>query len=211
MLLDAQKKCIFFHKLTIFWSARNRRKDSFYFHILHHLSPVSLADATAVAFVLLHSCRFNFHVMHSMNQRLFRNRLRSGSCDLSQLLARKIMKGIHSCKPASLNCPTWPSLIVLGWPCAVDAALMQRWPFVTSCAKDYKGHSLMQTSFSELPSTTEFDHPWVTLCSWRGINAVLGCLCSQQQLAPGVDLRKLTSDDFVEFNTSLQVRWQPGL
>ena len=30
---------------------------------------------------------------------------RSGSYDLSQLLAQKIMKGIHSCKPASLNCP----------------------------------------------------------------------------------------------------------
>ena len=29
------------------------------------------------------------------------------------------------------------------------------WPFVMSCAKDYKGHSLMQISFAEPPNTTE--------------------------------------------------------
>ena len=144
-----------------------------------------------------------------MNQGLLRNQPGSGSCDLSWLLVHKITKGIHSCKPASLNCPVWLSLIILAWPCAVDVALMQLWPFVTSCMKDYKGHSLMQTSFSELPSMTEVDCLWATLCNWSGINAVLGYLCSQQQLAPGVDLRKLTSDDFVEFNTSLQVCWQP--
>ena len=122
-----QKKMHFFHKLTIFWSARNRRKDSFYFHILHHLSPVSLADATAVAFVLLHSCRFNF-----------------------QCYAQ------HEPAPIQKSAQKW-----------------QLWPFTTSCTKDYEGHSLMQTSLSELPNMTEFDRPWVTLCSWCGINAAV--------------------------------------
>ena len=44
-------------------------------------------------------------VVHSVNQRLCRNQHRSGSCDLSQLLAWKITKGIHSCKPVLLNFP----------------------------------------------------------------------------------------------------------
>ena len=42
-----------------------------------------------------------------MNQRLLRNRPGSGRCSLSRLLARKITKGIRSCKPASLNCLIW--------------------------------------------------------------------------------------------------------
>ena len=40
-------------------------------------------------------------------------------CDLSQLLARKITKGIHSCKPASLNRP-----ILNGW---LDGWLYTEW------------------------------------------------------------------------------------
>ena len=40
-----------------------------------------------------------------MNQPLLRNRPGSSSYDLSRLLARKIMNGIHSCKPALLNHP----------------------------------------------------------------------------------------------------------
>ena len=44
-------------------------------------------------------------VIHSVKQHLLRNQPRSGSCDLSRLLAWKITKGVHSCKPALLNCP----------------------------------------------------------------------------------------------------------
>ena len=40
-----------------------------------------------------------------MNQFLLRNQPGSSSCDIFRLLARKITKGIHSCKPTSLNCP----------------------------------------------------------------------------------------------------------
>ena len=48
-----------------------------------------------------------------MNQCLLRNQPGSGSCDLSWLLARKIMKGIHSCKRALLNRPIRPPEIGL--------------------------------------------------------------------------------------------------
>ena len=44
-------------------------------------------------------------VIHCMNQHLIRNRPGSGSCDLFWLHTWKIMKGIHSGKPASLNGP----------------------------------------------------------------------------------------------------------
>ena len=47
-----------------------------------------------------------------MNQCLLRNQPGSSSYDLSRLLAQKITKGIHSCKPASLNRPIEiPSII----------------------------------------------------------------------------------------------------
>ena len=37
-----------------------------------------------------------------------------------------------------------------------SARKWQLWPSVTSYVKDYKGHSLMQTSFTELPNSTVF-------------------------------------------------------
>ena len=73
------------------------------FSTLHPLSLVIFATATVLAFVLL---RDSFIVIHTVKQRLFRNR------------------------PGS--------------------ALR---PLATSCAKDYKAHSLQQTSFAESPNT----------------------------------------------------------
>ena len=83
----------------------NDVKTLFFFN-LHHLSPVIFANTTVVAFLLLRRSRFSFS--RSVNQRLLRNRPGSGSYDLSQLLARKITKCIHSCKTASLNSPVVP-------------------------------------------------------------------------------------------------------
>ena len=83
------------HGIAIFWSAKKRRKYTF-ISTLRHLSPVIFATATVVAFVLLRSLGSTFIVVHSVKQRLLRNR---------RLLARKITKGIHSCKPASLKLP----------------------------------------------------------------------------------------------------------
>ena len=67
--------------------------------------PVILTNATVVAFLLLCSFSSTSIVIHSVSQRLLKNRSGSGSYDLSRLHARNIMKGIHSGKPAPLNRP----------------------------------------------------------------------------------------------------------
>ena len=42
------------------------------------------------------------------------------------------------------------------------------WPLVTSCAKDYKVHSLVQTSFTELPnSLVVIFHLWPLCIEWH--------------------------------------------
>ena len=54
------QNAFFFYELAIFWSAKKRRKDTF-FPTLHLLSTVIFATATVLAFVLLRDSRFNFH------------------------------------------------------------------------------------------------------------------------------------------------------
>ena len=102
---DTKPKNWFFlrtHNLPV--SRKPRR--SFFPFILHHLSPVILAKSDSsgictVSFVVLGS---NPMVIHSVIQRLLRNRPGSGRRHLSWLFARKITKCTDSCKPASLNC-----------------------------------------------------------------------------------------------------------
>ena len=77
------------------------------FFILPYLSPVILANATVVVFVLLRSSSFRFH-----------------------------------CYTQRKATPTEKS-----------ARKWQVQPFATSCAKDYEGHSLLQTSCAELPNS----------------------------------------------------------
>ena len=55
-------------------------------------------------------------VIHSVNYGLLRNQPRSDSCDITRL-ARKVTKGIHSCKPASLNCPIDTGDVILDELC----------------------------------------------------------------------------------------------
>ena len=57
-----QKVHFFLFTVTIFWSAKkpNKNDAEMLFSILHHLSPVILVNATAVAFALLHSSTFRF-------------------------------------------------------------------------------------------------------------------------------------------------------
>ena len=62
--------------------------------------------ATVVAFVLLRNSRFNFHFSTQHEATPTQKSVRKWRWDLSRLLARKITKGIHSCKPHSLNRPT---------------------------------------------------------------------------------------------------------
>ena len=77
-----------------------------HFFILHHLSPVIFANATVVAFLLLHNSGFNFHCYTQREPTTTQNRPGSGGYELSRLLARNITKGNHSCKPASLKWQT---------------------------------------------------------------------------------------------------------
>ena len=62
----------------------------------HRLSPL-------VAFVKHRNSRFNFRCYTQREATPTQKSARKWHCDLSRLLAWKITKDIHSCKPASLN------------------------------------------------------------------------------------------------------------
>ena len=94
----------FFHELAIVWSAKKWSKDTFFlFSITFPLQILQMQQQWHFhCFAILGSTSID---IHSVTQRLLRSQPGSGSCNLSWLLAQKIMKGIHSCKPAWLNCP----------------------------------------------------------------------------------------------------------
>ena len=95
--------CVCVHALAIFWLAKSDGKTLFSPLITFPLSFLQTQQQWHLyCFAVLGSAST---VIHSVKQRLLRKRPGSGSCDLSRLLAQKIMKGVHSCKPASLNCP----------------------------------------------------------------------------------------------------------
>ena len=75
------------------------------FSTLHSLFPVIFATASVVAFVLLRNSRFSFYCYTQHEATPTQKSAWKWRCDLSRLLARKITKGIHSCKPTSLNRP----------------------------------------------------------------------------------------------------------
>ena len=76
-----------------------------FFPTLHPLSPFIFATAR-VKFVLLHNFSFNLHCYTQHEATPTQKSARMWRWVLSRLLAQKITKGIHSCKPASLNCLT---------------------------------------------------------------------------------------------------------
>ena len=91
--------------------------------------PIIFATATVVAFVLLRNSRFNLHCYTQREATPTQKSARKRRCDLSRLLARKITKGIHSCKPASLNRPTgftqcYGLFRAIGWDIG---AVLKRW------------------------------------------------------------------------------------
>ena len=93
---------------AIFSVAVSRKTMPVFSPIHHHLSPVILANATVLAFVLLPNSRFSFHCYTQLELTAYSEIGPGiGSCDLSRLLARKITKGIHSCKPTSPNGPSY--------------------------------------------------------------------------------------------------------
>ena len=70
--------------------------------------PVILANATVMAFVLLPNSRFSFHCYTQLELTAYSETGPGiGRCDLSRVLARKITKGIHSCKPISPKRPSY--------------------------------------------------------------------------------------------------------
>ena len=104
----------FFHELVIFWSAK---KWQTLFSTFHPLSPVFFATATVVAFVQLHNSRFNFHCYRHCEATPTQKSAWKWHCNLSQLLAQKITKGNHLCKPFSLNRPI--GLVMLSVHCRI--------------------------------------------------------------------------------------------
>ena len=103
LVLKDAPKCIFSMKSRCFGQPKNDTKKLF--STLHPLSLVIFATATVVAFVLLHNSRFNFHC-YTQHEAMPAQKLAwKWRCDLSRLLAQKITKSIHLCKPSSLNGP----------------------------------------------------------------------------------------------------------
>ena len=86
-----------------------------FFPTLHPLSPIIFATATVVAFVLFRNSRFSFHCYTQREATPTQKSARKWRCDRSRLLARKITKSIHSCKPASLNRPIRAHCQQYGW------------------------------------------------------------------------------------------------
>ena len=87
------------------------------FSTFHPLSPVIFATATVVAFVQLHNFRFNFHCYRHCEATPTQKSAWKWHCNLSQLLAQKITKGNHLCKPFSLNRPI--GLVLLSVHCRI--------------------------------------------------------------------------------------------
>ena len=81
------------------------------------------ATATVLAFVLLHNSRFSFHRYTQHEGTPSQKSARKWRCDLSWLLARKITKGIHLCKPASLNHPIKRVLILIWVLCVMISVI----------------------------------------------------------------------------------------
>ena len=101
------------HDLLV--SQKNNAKTLF--STLHPLSPVIFATTTVVAFVLLHNSRFNLHC-YTQHEAVPTQKLAwKWCCDFPWLLAWKITKSIHSCKPASLNRPILACVLTITCVC----------------------------------------------------------------------------------------------
>ena len=97
-------KTHFFHELVIFWPAKKLHKDTF----THPPSPFPGNFCNCNSGGICTAPRFNFHCYTQHETMPIQKLAQTWRCDLSQLLAWKITKGIHSCKPASLNRPIGP-------------------------------------------------------------------------------------------------------
>ena len=124
-------------------------------------SPVIFVIATVVAFVLLRNFRFNFHCYTQREATPTQKSARKWRYDLSRRLALKITKGIHSCKPASLNRP-------IAFGLALDVVLY-----------------LLFFTLHKSPQTRELISARMTSDMNAATKTRIACL---QQLAPGVQV-----------------------
>ena len=76
------QKCIFFHEFTILWSAKKWCRH--FFPTLHPHSPVILATATVLAFVLLRLSRFSLCCYTQHEAMPTQKSARQWCCNLSQ-------------------------------------------------------------------------------------------------------------------------------
>ena len=86
-------------------SGQQKNDADTFFPTLHALSPVIFATATVVAFVLLRNSRFNLHYYTQHEATPTQKSPQKWRCNLSQLLAWKITKSIHSCKTSFTELP----------------------------------------------------------------------------------------------------------
>ena len=81
-----------FHELAIFWSAKKRRRDTF-LSTLHHLSPVIFLQLQQwwhlYCFAILGSASI---VIHSVKQRLLRNRPGSDAATSRDFLRKRLQR-----------------------------------------------------------------------------------------------------------------------
>ena len=105
VLQDAPKRIFFPRTRDLLVSQKTTQKH--FFSTLNPLFPVFLQQQQwwhLYCFAIIGSTSI---VIHSAKQRLLRNRPGSDAATSRDIsVARKITKGIHSCKPASLNRPS---------------------------------------------------------------------------------------------------------
>ena len=124
-----------------------------------------------MAFVLLRNSRFNFHCYTQHEAMPTQKLARKWRCDLSWPLARKITKGIHPCKPASLNCPIQRYgllLLVRCWT-VFSLQMMCGWLF-TRWLGQFSPYKWCEAgSFQEaLDSFLSTNGVWLVLCKMIG-------------------------------------------
>ena len=123
-------------------------------HFFSHLPspfPVIFATATVLAFVLLRNSRFNCHCYTQREATPTQKSARKRHSDLSRLLARKITKGIHSCKPASLNRPIGTKVRLL------DAKSLVQMLGFRQTFRHCLNHRSMHASFGKWTLPTNLD------------------------------------------------------
>ena len=108
----------FFHKIVMIWSAKKNDTKTLFSHPPSPF-PSNVCNCNSGAFVLLCNSRFNVHCYTQHEATPTQKSAQKWCCDLLWLLVWKITKGIHLCKPASLNHPIarvcwWDTTIIGG-------------------------------------------------------------------------------------------------